>query len=39
LQSKAESLAREPFRDGVGTGQALGITCRHGSDFAATVYS
>jgi hypothetical protein len=39
LQSKAESLAREPFRDGVGTGQAVGIMCRNGSDFAATVYS
>jgi acyl-CoA synthetase (AMP-forming)/AMP-acid ligase II len=39
LESKAESLAREPFRDGVGTGQAVGIMCRNGSDFAPTVHS
>ena len=39
LQSKAESLARELSRDGVGTGQAVGIMCRNGRNFAASAFA
>ena len=39
LQAKTESLARELSRDGVGTGQAVGIMCRNGRNFAAAVFA
>src|ERR1700752_1882144 len=39
LQSKTESLARELSRDGVGTGQAVGIMCRNGRNFAAAAFA
>jgi acyl-CoA synthetase (AMP-forming)/AMP-acid ligase II len=39
LQSKTESLARALSRDGVGTGQAVGIMCRNGRNFPAAVFA
>ena len=39
LQSKTESLARELCRDGVGPGQAVGVMCRNGRNFAAAAFA
>ena len=39
LQSMTESLARELARDGIGTGQAVGIMCRNGRNFAAAAFA
>jgi acyl-CoA synthetase (AMP-forming)/AMP-acid ligase II len=39
LQSKTESLARVLSHDGVGTGQAVGIMCRNGRNFAAAAFA
>jgi acyl-CoA synthetase (AMP-forming)/AMP-acid ligase II len=39
LQSKTESLARELCREGVGPGQAVGIMCRNGRNFAAAAFA
>jgi acyl-CoA synthetase (AMP-forming)/AMP-acid ligase II len=39
LQSKTESLAWELSRAGAGTGEAVGIMCRNGRDFAAAVFA
>src|SRR5271154_1380174 len=33
LQAKTESLGRQLIRDGVGTGQPVGIMCRNGRNF------
>jgi acyl-CoA synthetase (AMP-forming)/AMP-acid ligase II len=39
LRAKTESLARELSCSGVEPGQAVGIMCRNGRDFAAAVYA
>jgi acyl-CoA synthetase (AMP-forming)/AMP-acid ligase II len=39
LQAKTEALARELVRDGAGPGEAVGIMCRNGRDFAASVFA
>jgi acyl-CoA synthetase (AMP-forming)/AMP-acid ligase II len=39
LQAKTETLARELSRDGVGPGQAVGIMCRNGRNFVASVFA
>lgn len=39
LQSKTEALAHELVRDGAGPGEAVGIMCRNGRDFAASVFA
>ena len=39
LRSKTESLARELSRDGVRPGQAVGIMCRNGRNFAAAAFA
>ncbi|HEY0226135.1 MAG TPA: AMP-binding protein [Mycobacterium sp.] len=39
LLAKTESLARELSRSGAGPGQAVGIMCRNGRDFAAAVFA
>src|SRR5262249_52541355 len=39
LQAKTESLARELSRDGVETDQAVGIMCRNGRNFVASVFA
>ncbi|MEB3980689.1 AMP-binding protein [Mycobacterium sp. 663a-19] len=39
LQSKTEALARELARAGVGSGQAVGVMCRNGRNFAASAFA
>ncbi|SPM39307.1 Acyl-CoA synthetase (AMP-forming)/AMP-acid ligase II [Mycobacterium numidiamassiliense] len=39
LQAKTESLARELSQSGAGPGEAVGIMCRNGRDFAASVFA
>lgn len=39
LQEKTESLARGLALDGVGPGQAVGIMCRNGRNFAASAFA
>lgn len=39
LQSKTEALAHELVRDGAGPGEAVGIMCRNGRDFAGSVFA
>jgi acyl-CoA synthetase (AMP-forming)/AMP-acid ligase II len=39
LQAKTEALARELVRGGAGPGEAVGIMCRNGRDFATAVFA